>query len=80
MNLLLILAVMALAAGLVIGGLIMSRIFAPRVDSKTKSQTYECGEVSVGPAQAVFAELIEKGLHPKAEAADGRVVILEQDG
>lgn len=39
---------------LVFGALTMSRLVAPRKPSKVKTDTYECGEKTIGPAWIQF--------------------------
>lgn len=49
-----IIPVIALAFLLVFGGLLASRMLAPRRPNKTKQDTYECGEKTIGPAWIQF--------------------------
>ena len=54
MNLIFVLAVIALAVAMVVGGVIASRLLAPRVPGATKASPYECGESPIGPGQIQF--------------------------
>lgn len=49
-----ILPLMTLAFLLVFGGLAISKLLAPRRPNKTKQDTYECGEKTIGPAWIQF--------------------------
>lgn len=46
--------VIILAFLLVFGGLFASRMLAPHRPNKTKQDTYECGEKTIGPAWVQF--------------------------
>ena len=54
MQYLFILPVIGVAVLLVAGGLIFSRILAPHNPGKTKNETYECGEKTIGSAWFQF--------------------------
>jgi NADH-quinone oxidoreductase subunit A len=49
-----VLPVLALAFSLVFGGVILSKLLAPSRPNKTKLDTYECGEKTIGPAWIQF--------------------------
>lgn len=49
-----VLPVMLLAVLMVFGGLLASRLLAPRRPNPTKLDTYECGEKTIGPAWIQF--------------------------
>lgn len=49
-----VLPVIILAFFLVFGGLMASRLLAPRRPNKTKQDIYECGEKTIGPAWIQF--------------------------
>jgi NADH-quinone oxidoreductase subunit A len=53
-NLVFVLAIVAVGALMVVGGVMLSRLLTPRVPSKTKEQPYECGEIPVGSARVQF--------------------------
>lgn len=55
MNLVFVLAVVALAALMVLGGVAASRLLAPRAPGENKARPYECGETPVGAARVQFS-------------------------
>lgn len=54
MEYLFILPVIGVTLALVFGGLLASRLLAPRKPSAKKSSTYECGEETIGSARVQF--------------------------
>lgn len=49
-----LLPLIGLALAMVGGGLLISHLLAPRNPSKSKSDTYECGEQTIGPSHVQF--------------------------
>lgn len=49
-----ILPVLVLATLLIFGGLLFSRLIAPKRPNETKHQTYECGEKTIGTSWIQF--------------------------
>ena len=54
MNYFFVLLFLLLGVGFVVGGLVVSRLFAPRNPGVIKNDPYECGQPPIGPAWIQF--------------------------